>query len=131
MAMTVDDCGWWYAVQPTAPSGANPVWNFVASLKGSPGSMGEPGVGLPGPQGQVGPQGMVGAPGSMGPAGKNSFSYSSQLFNVPAVSTAPTLVPVTDSSWMTPGLLVYIPGAGTFTCIGAPPSQFQVLLANS
>jgi microcystin-dependent protein len=32
---------------------------------------------------------------------------------------------------MTPGLLTYIPGGGTFTVIGAPPSANTVYLANS
>jgi microcystin-dependent protein len=40
-------------------------------------------------------------------------------------------VAVADSSWMTPGLLVYITGAGTFTVIGSPPSPSSVVLANS
>ena len=39
--------------------------------------------------------------------------------------------PVSDSSWMNPGLLVFIPGAGTFTCIGSPPNSHTVNLANS
>lgn len=130
-AYTVDDGAYWIATQPSAPPGAQPAWYYIDTLRGTPGPQGPVGVGLPGPQGQIGPPGQIGAPGPRGPAGKTSFSYLSQLFTVPAVSTTPTLTSVTDSSWMTPGLVVYIPGAGTFVCIGSPPSAYQVNLVNS
>lgn len=87
-------------------------------------------MGLPGPQGQIGPAGRNGPPGPQGPAGKNSFSYLSQIFSVPALGVTVS-TPVSDSSWMTAGLLVFIPGAGTFTVIGAPPDAHTVNLANS
>lgn len=130
-AYTVDDGAYWIATQPSAPPGAQPAWHYIDTLRGTPGPAGPPGVGLPGPQGQIGPPGQIGAPGPRGPAGKNSFSYLSQLFTVPDVSTTPVLASVTDSSWMVPGLRVYIPGAGTFVCIGSPPNQYQVNLVNS
>jgi microcystin-dependent protein len=38
---------------------------------------------------------------------------------------------VTDSSWMKAGLLVYIPNAGTFTCVGGAPNSLHVNLVNS
>jgi microcystin-dependent protein len=129
-AYTLDDGGYWIATQPSAPPGAAAQWLFIDSLRGSPGPQGEAGVGLPGPQGQIGPAGQVGRPGPQGPAGKNSFSYLSQTFSIPAMGvTVPT--PVSDSSWMAPGLLVYIPGAGTFTCVGSPPDAHTVNLTNS
>lgn len=130
-AYTVDDGAYWVAQEPFLPPGANPVWAYVDTLRGSPGPQGEPGVGLPGPQGQIGPPGRIGSPGPQGPAGKNSFSYVSQFFTVPAPSTNPSLTLVTDSSWMVPGMLVFIPGAGTFTCIGQPPGPNEVNLVNS
>ena len=129
-AYTLDDGGYWIATQPSAPPGAVPQWLFIDTLRGSPGPQGEAGVGTAGPQGQLGPTGQPGRPGPQGPAGKNSFSYLSQTFTVPAMGvTVPT--PVSDSSWMAPGLLVYIPGAGTFTCVGSPPDAHTVNLANS
>jgi microcystin-dependent protein len=130
-AYTLDDGAYWRAAQPSAPPGAQPVWNYVDTLRGSPGPQGPPGVGLPGAQGQIGPPGRVGAPGPQGPVGKNSFSYLSQTFSVPTLSTTPTAVSVTDTSWMVPGLELYIPGAGTFTCIGTPPDPHTVNLVNS
>ena len=130
-AYTVDDGGYWTAVQPTVPPGALPTWAWVDQLRGTPGPQGPVGVGLPGPAGQIGPPGKVGPPGPQGPAGKAVFSFLSQLFTVPAINAAPTNVPVTDSSWMTGGLLVYIPGGGTFNCVGTPPDPYHVLLVNS
>ena len=129
-AYTLDDGGYWIATQPSAPPGAAAQWLFIDTLRGPPGSQGEAGVGLPGPQGQIGPTGQVGRPGPQGPAGKNSFSYLSQVFTVPALGITAT-TPVSDSSWMAPGLLVYIPGAGTFTCVGPPPDAHTVNLVNS
>ena len=131
MAYTVDSGGFWSAQQPSAPPGAQPQWWWVDQLRGAPGPQGETGVGLPGPCGQIGPPGKMGATGPAGPAGKNSFSFSQTLFIVPACGAAPVTATVTDSSWMTPGLLVYVPGAGTFTVVGSPPSPNTVLLANS
>jgi microcystin-dependent protein len=130
-AYTVDEGGFWQAVQPTAPPGATPVWAYIDTLRGAPGPQGEPGVGAPGPQGQVGPPGAVGARGPQGPAGATSFSYLSTALAMPEVSTAPTTVAVTDSSWMNPGTLVYIPGLGTMTVVGTPPDLHTVNLANS
>ena len=130
-AYTVDDGAYWRATQPSAPPGALPVWYYVDTMRGSPGPQGPPGVGAPGPQGQIGPPGRIGAPGPQGPAGKNSFSFLSHAFSVPATNAAPVSAPVTDSSWMTPGLMVYISGAGTFTCIGSPPDPFTVALTNT
>lgn len=128
---TLDDGAYWRATQPTAPPGAIPLWAYIDTLRGSPGPQGSPGVGLPGPQGQIGPPGQHGGPGPRGPAGKNFFSFLSQAFGVPALTATPIAVPVTDSSWMTPGLQVFIPGAGTFTCIGTPPNSHTVQLVNS
>ena len=130
-AYTLDDGGYWIVKQPSAPPGAQPQWLFIDNLRGSPGPTGAAGVGLPGPQGQIGPPGRNGPPGPQGPAGKNSFSYLSQTFTVPDPAAAPVSTPVNDSSWMVPGILVFIPGAGTFTCIGTPPDASTVLLVNS
>ena len=130
-AYTVDDGGYWTAVQPATPPGAIPQWAWVDQLRGAPGPQGPVGVGLPGPAGQIGPAGKVGPPGPQGPPGKAVFSFLSQLFTVPAINAAPTNVPVTDSSWMIGGLLVFIPGAGTFNCVGTPPDPYHVLLVNS
>jgi microcystin-dependent protein len=131
MAYTLDDGGYWQAVQPTAPPGATPKWKFIDSLRGAPGPQGPPGIGLPGPAGQIGPSGIPGGRGPQGPPGQNAFSYLSLLFNVPAIGAAPLLVTVTDTSWMRPGLLVFIPGGGTFTVIGSPLNAFQVQVGNS
>jgi microcystin-dependent protein len=130
MAYTVDDGAFWNAVTPQAPPGAHAVWNYIDTLRGSPGPEGPPGIGLPGPQGQIGVQGPRGGPGIQGPPGKNNFSYLSHAFTVPASGVA-TSVGVTDSSWMTAGTLVFIPGAGTFSCVGVPPDPQTVLLVNS
>lgn len=104
---------------------------WVDVLRGAPGPQGPPGAGSPGPQGPIGPPGTHGAQGPQGPPGKNFFSYLSASFAVPEPSANPVLTQVTDSSWMTPGLLIFIPGAGTFTCIGAPPGPGSVNLVNS
>lgn len=101
------------------------------SLRGGPGPQGPPGIGLPGPQGQIGPPGIHGATGPQGPPGKNSFCYLGNNFTVPASNVTPYLAHVTDSSWMLAGTLIYIPGAGTFTCIGTPPNGFSVEVVNS
>jgi microcystin-dependent protein len=131
-AYTLDDGGYWIGKQPSAPPGAQPQWLFIDTLRGAPGPMGPPGVGLPGPQGQIGPQGRNGAPGQQGPPGRAAFSYLSVAWRVPDPNNAvPLLTSVTDTSWMTPGLLVFIPVAGTFTVIGSPPDGFTVYLANS
>jgi microcystin-dependent protein len=53
------------------------------------------------------------------------------MFTVPGCGAAPVTVTVADSSWFTPGLLVFIPGAGTFTVVGSPPSPNTVQLASS
>jgi len=131
MAYTVDDGGFWNAVQPTSPSGASPTWAWIDRLRGGPGPQGPPGVGLPGPAGQIGVAGRMGPPGPQGTAGKNDFSFLNKMFVVPAYNAAPVTATVTDSSWMAGGTLVYIPGAGTFTCVGDPPSPNTVLLVNS
>jgi hypothetical protein len=130
-AYTVDDGGYWAAVQPTVPPGAPAQWAWIDRIRGGPGPQGPPGVGLPGPQGQIGPPGKLGPSGPQGPPGKALFSFLSSLFSVPAINAAPLNVPVTDSSWMTAGLLVYIPNGGTFTCVGTPPDPTHVSLVNS
>lgn len=99
-------------------------------MRGSPGPQGPPGLGLPGPQGQIGPTGRVGAPGPQGPPGRNSFSYLSQRFTVPELGDTVNQS-VTDTSWMVAGQLLYIPGGGTFTVVGAPTDPNIVTLANS
>lgn len=129
-AYTMDDGSLWWAVQPTAPPGAHPAWDFVDTIRGAPGPEGPAGVGIPGPQGQIGPQGYRGAQGPQGPPGKNSFSYLSTTFTVPALNTT-VQVSVSDTSWMTGGQLLYIPGAGTFTVVGTPTDPHVVTLANS
>ena len=130
-AYTLDDGGYWIAKQPSAPPGALPAWLYVDTLRGHPGPQGPAGIGLPGPQGQIGPQGRNGSPGPVGPPGKNSFSYLSVIWRVPATTDPPLLTSVTDTSWMVAGLLVYIPNAGTFTVIGSPVDQYTVNLVNS
>lgn len=131
-AYTLDDGGYWIAKQPSAPPGAQPAWLFIDTLRGPPGPMGQSGVGLPGPQGQIGPAGRIGSPGPQGPPGRTSFSYLSVAWRVPAAgTTVPLLTSVNDTSWMTPGLLLFIPGGGTFTVVGSPPSPFTVNLVNS
>lgn len=128
-AYTVDDGSYWIAKQP--PPGAQPQWLYIDTLRGAPGSQGPPGIGEPGPQGQIGPPGRNGPPGRQGPPGKTSFSYLSSAFRVPAVGAAPLLTPVSDTSWITAGTLLFIPGAGTFTVIGSPLNAFQINLVNS
>jgi microcystin-dependent protein len=131
-AYTLDDGGYWIAKQPSAPPGALPAWLFIDTLRGTPGPTGAPGVGLPGPQGQIGPEGRNGSPGPRGPSGRSSFSYLSVVFRVPdPANTNPQLTSVTDTSWMTPGLLLYIPNAGTFTVVGSPIDGFTFNLVNS
>lgn len=130
MAYTLDAGSMWNAVQPSLPPGALPVWNYVDTLRGAPGPQGPAGVGIPGPQGQIGPPGAHGAQGPQGPPGRNSFSYLSQRFTVPAIG-ATLSQSVTDTSWMVAGALLYIPGAGTFSVIGTPTDPHIVTLANS
>lgn len=130
MAYTVDDGGFWEASPPPGGTG-NGQWAWVDTLKGPPGPEGPAGVGLPGPAGQIGPPGMRGAQGPQGPPGRNLFCYLTQPFSVPDCGAPPILAFVTDSSWMQPGQLVFIPGGGTFTVIGSPPSGGSVYLASS
>jgi len=130
-AYTVDDGGFWRATKPTSPPGANPLWAWVDRLRGSPGPTGQPGgPGLPGPTGQIGPVGPRGSPGPTGPAGKSLFSFTGASFQMPACGGSVT-VAVSDSSWMTPGLHVYIPGAGNFYVVGSPPDSQTVVIANN
>jgi microcystin-dependent protein len=78
----------------------------------------------------IGPPGIPGSRGPQGPAGKTSFSYLALAWQIPALGTV-AITHVTDTSWMIAGTLVYIPGAGTFTVIGAPTDSQTVNLANS
>lgn len=130
LAYTVDDGAFWNAVQPLNPPGTPPVWSYVDTLKGAPGPQGPPGVGSPGPQGQIGPQGPRGAQGPQGPAGAQLFSYLTHMFNVPPATGQVAVLSVTDSSWMQPGLAIYVPGAGTFTVVGSPPNSYSVNVTN-
>ena len=129
-AYTVDSGGLYLASQPSAPPGALPVWDYVDTLQGAPGPQGSPGVGERGPQGMIGPPGVPGSRGPQGPAGKSSFSYLAHAWQIPALGAVQTTY-VNDTSWMTAGTLVYIPGAGTFTVVGAPIDSQTVNLANS
>jgi microcystin-dependent protein len=129
-AYTVDQGGFYTASQPSAPPGALPVWDFIDTLRGSPGPQGLPGVGEPGSMGMIGPPGIPGARGPQGPPGKSSFSYLAQAWQIPALGVVQTAY-VTDTSWMLAGTLVYIPGAGTFTVIGTPTDSQTVQLSNS
>jgi microcystin-dependent protein len=134
MGYTLDDGGWWNAAQPTAPPGALPVWSFIDTLRGPCGPQGLPGVGQPGPQGQIGPKGERGASGACGPAGAaglNAYSNLATAFPVPGVHDPLLTINVTDTSWMSPGMLIYIPTAGTFTVVGSPLSAQQVQIVNS
>jgi microcystin-dependent protein len=128
---TLDAGGLWVATKPSSPPGATPVWSFVDILRGSPGPQGQPGVGLTGAQGQIGPPGLMGGTGPQGPPGKNVFSQLSSNFQVPKVADPPYTFQVTDTSWMRPGMLIYIPGAGTFNVVGTPSDQYNVQVANS
>jgi microcystin-dependent protein len=131
MGYAMDAGSLWAASQPLSPPGATPVWSFVDVLRGSAGPQGQPGVGLPGPQGQIGPSGLMGARGPQGPAGRSSFSQLSQAMRIPCVGDPPYTIHVTDTSWMLPGELIYIPGAGTFIVIGNPLDQYTVQIQNS
>lgn len=129
-AYTMDDGSMWYVAQPSAPPGAPLTWTYIDTIRGTPGPEGPPGIGIPGPQGQIGPQGVHGAQGPQGPPGKSSFSYLSQRFTVPAIGTTVSQS-VTDTSWMTGGQLLFIPGVGTYTVVGTPSDPHVVTLANS
>jgi microcystin-dependent protein len=129
-AYTRDDGGFWQAAPPPGGTG-NGQWAWVDALRGSPGPQGPPGIGSPGPTGQIGPPGMRGAQGPQGPPGKNLFCYLAAQFSVPATSTTPVLMHVSDSSWMTAGTLIYVAGAGTFTVVGSPPDIGSVNVVNS
>jgi microcystin-dependent protein len=74
---------------------------------------------------------MRGSQGPQGPPGKNLFCYLTAPFSVPDPSQSPVPMHVTDSSWMQGGLLIYIPGGGTFTCIGTPPDPGIANVVNS
>jgi hypothetical protein len=50
---------------------------------------------------------------------------------LPAVGDPPLGIRVTDTSWMVPGMLIYMPGAGTFIVIGWPSDQYTAQIANS
>lgn len=128
---TLDDGGLWVATQPSAPPGATPVWSFVDILRGPPGPQGETGSGLPGPQGQIGPPGLMGGIGPQGPPGKSSFSQLSNNLTFPCVGDPPLTVYVTDTSWLQPGMLCYIAGAGTVTIVGAPVPPNTIQIVNS
>lgn len=131
MGYTLDDGGFWVFQQPSAPPGANPVWSFIDVLRGSPGPQGETGYGVPGPQGQIGPPGLMGGRGPQGPPGKSAFSQLSQGFQIPCVGDPPLTIQVTDTSWMAPGMLIFFPGAGTFTVVGNPIDLHNVQIVNS
>ena len=131
ISYTLDDGVLWNAKVPSNPPFAAPEWFYVDTLRGSPGPEGPPGVGIPGPQGMVGPMGSRGSSGPMGPAGKSSFSYLSEPIRMPAIADPPINAIVTDTSWMQPGQLLYVPNAGTFTVIGAPLNPYTVQLTNS
>lgn len=131
MGYTLDDGSFWVVSQPSAPPGATRVWSFIDVLRGSPGPQGEIGYGVPGPQGQIGPPGLMGGPGPQGPPGKNSFSQLSSAINVPALTDPPLTISVTDTSWMAPGMLLYLTGAGTFSVVGNPIDAHTVQVANS
>lgn len=130
MGYTLDDGGFWVYEQPTVPPGSS-VWSFIDVLRGPPGPQGETGYGLPGPQGQIGPSGLMGGRGPQGPAGKSAFSQLSQGFQLPCVGDPPLTIHVTDTSWMAPGMLIYLPGAGTYTIVGSPIDQYTVQIVNS
>ena len=97
-AYTVDDGSFWVAKQPTAPPGALPQWLYIDTLRGAPGPEGQPGIGLPGPQGQIGPPGQNGPRGPQGLSGKNSFSFISNVFRVPEIGAAPLATAVSDTA---------------------------------
>jgi microcystin-dependent protein len=73
----------------------------------------------------------MGGRGPQGPAGKNSISNLAQAITIPCVGDPPYTIHVTDTSWMSAGMLIFLPGAGTFTVIGAPIDQFTVQIINS
>lgn len=131
MGYTLDDGGFWVVQQPSAPPGASPVWSFIDILRGPPGPQGDTGVGVPGAQGNIGPPGLMGGRGPQGPAGQNSFSQLSDSFSIPAITDPPLTIDVTDTSWMSPGELLYVPGAGTFNVVSSPLSPYTVQIVNS
>jgi microcystin-dependent protein len=73
----------------------------------------------------------MGGRGPQGPAGKNSISNLSQAIQIPCVGDPPYTIHVTDTSWMSAGMLIFLPGAGTFTVIGAPLDLNTVQIQNS
>jgi microcystin-dependent protein len=97
-------------------------------IQGPIGPSGGP-PGPTGPQGPVGPVGPNGATGPQGPqgiVGQGAITTTSSAFTVPPVS-GNSQVSVVNSTWIAPGMFVYLVGAGTFEVMSVPSSTTVVL----
>lgn len=98
---------------PPGPSGASAytiavVHGFVGSEAAWLASL----HGSPGPTGQTGNTGSPGPAGPLGSPGISSYTNAQGGFNIPAVGST-VQVAVTNASWIVPGEMVYVAGAGT------------------
>lgn len=73
-----------------------------------------------------GPEGADGAAGADGTDGINSFTTTSEDFDVPAVGQNVT-IDVASSAWMLVDQIVFIPGAGFFVVVSKPTSTSVIL----
>lgn len=75
-----------------------------------------------------GPMGANGTNGQDGSDGSSAFTLLTSAFTVPAELASATAL-VSDSSWMTPGQVVYMQGAGWFE-VNALPDSHSATLTN-
>lgn len=97
---------------PVGPSGASAyaiavAHGFVGSEAAWLASLGGP----PGPPGPSGVQGTIGVTGPPGSAGIPSYTTAQGGFNIPGVGSTVQVV-VANASWIVPGEMVYVAGAG-------------------
>jgi microcystin-dependent protein len=84
-----------------------------------------PSGGPPGPTGPAGPQGPVGPVGATGPQGQQGVPGQAALTVTTANITIPPVngnvaLPCQNTTWMAPGMYVYIVGAGTYKVLSVP-----------
>jgi microcystin-dependent protein len=99
------------AIGPIGPQG---VQGPVGPSGGPPGP-----VGPTGPQGPVGPVGATGPQGQQGVPGQAAITNTTANFTIPPVNGNVQLT-VINSTWMAPGMFVFIAGAGNYKVLSVP-----------